>query len=450
MLWLDMGLGKTVATLTAYSDLREEFEVAALLVVAPLRICQSVWKQEAQKWHHLRHLRFSLIHGTAAQRMSALKRRADVYLINYENLRWLAAQIKHLWLRKGHYPPFSMVAYDEVTRMKNTTAKRVREWRPVLPYFSRRVGLTGEPAANGYKDLHGQYLVVDGGQRLGSGVTAYREAFLKPLGYGGHGWIVTRTGQEQIHRRIADITLELSAEDYLDLPPVNYNTLWVDLPPQARAIYDRLEHEFFTELDSGAELEVVNEASKINKLAQIASGAAYLTPGGPWEEIHRAKLEALREAFEEASGRPMLLGYTYVHEATRVAREWPEDPAAREGVTFLSSKLGETEVREVLERWMRNEIPVLAGHPASMGHGLNLGGTDARSVIWFSLPWSLELYNQMNARLIGGHRRTGSNTIHHILARDTVDEVIWSALQSKSTTQAHLRKAVEAYRARKQ
>lgn len=449
MLWLDMGMGKTVATLTAYAELQERFAVSGMLVVAPLRICQSVWRQEAMKWDHLRHLRFSLIHGTAAQRTLALRRRSDIYLINYENLRWLATQIKHLWLRKGEYPPFSMVVYDEVTRMKNSQAKRVQEWRGMLKYFSRRVGLTGEPASNGYRDLFGQYLVVDAGQRLGTGVTAFRDAFLKPLGYQQHGWVVTRTGQEQIHARIADITLELAAKDYIDLPPVRYNTIWIDLPPDARAIYDRLEHEFFAELDSGAELEVVNEASKLNKLSQIASGAAYLHAGGPWEEIHREKIEALRDVLEEAAGRPLLLGYTYVHEAARIAQEWPERPLTREGVTFLSSRLGERAAQDVLERWHRDEIPVLAGHPQSMGHGLNLGGNSARSVVWISLPWSLELYNQMNARLIGGHRRTGSNTVHHILARDTVDEVIWSALQSKSTTQAHLRRAVDAYRRKK-
>jgi hypothetical protein len=447
MLWEDMGLGKTIQVLTAFIKLREDFAVSSMLVVAPLRIIQSVWRQEAEKWDHTKHLRFSLIHGPEPRRIAALRRRADIYLINYEQLAWLSTQLKHLYLRHGRYPPFSLVVYDEVTKVKNSQSKRVKAWRSVLPYFSRRVGLTGEPAAGtGYRDLFGQYLCVDGGQRLGTSVTAYREAFLKPLGFQGHGWVVTRTGKEQIHKRIADITLELSAKDYLDLPPIKNNTIWVDLPPKARRVYDELEASFFAELDSGADLEVTNEASKMNKLAQIASGAAYLSVGGPWEEIHREKIDALTDIVEEASGRPLLLGYTYIHEASRIAQAFPERPQEHDGASFLSSRLAERELMDVIRRWEFDEIPLLCGHPASMGHGLNLQGSSARSVVWFSLPWSLELYNQMNARLFGGHRRQGASVVHHILARDTVDEVIWAALDTKSMSQAGLKLAVRKYR----
>ena len=446
MVWADMGLGKTVSTLTAFVRLQNNFEVGAALVVGPLRIIQTVWKQEARKWEHTRHLRFSLIHGPESRQVAALRRQADIYLINYEQLAWLSTQIEHLWLRKGQYPPFSMVVYDEVTKVKNSTSKRVKAWKRILPYLSRRIGLTGEPAANGYKDLFGQFLCVDAGQRLGTSVTAYREAFLKPLGYQPHRWVVTCTGQEQIHRRIADITLELSAKDYLDLPPIKHNVIWVDLPARARDIYDTLERDFFAELDSGADLEVVNEAAKINKLIQLASGAAYLTVGGPWEEIHQGKIEALKDLVEEAGGRPLLLGYNYKHEASRIGATFPEKPHLREGASFLSSRLSGREIEDMLHRWEKDEIPLLCGHPASMGHGMNLQGSSARAVVWFSLPWSLELYNQLNARLFGGHRRQGASVVHHILARNTVDEVIWSALDSKRTTQAGLKLSIKQYR----
>lgn len=447
MVWAGMGLGKTVSTLTAVVELQDRLKVSAVLVVAPLRVIQSVWRQEAKQWEHTKHLRFSLIHGTPAQRTTALQRRGiDVYLVNYENLEWLATQVEHLFLRHKRYPPFRAVVFDEVTKLKNSTAKRSKAMARLLPYLSRRVGLTGEPAANGYKDLHGQYLVVDDGQRLGAHVTQFRERYLKPMGYGGYSWVATRTGQEEIHKRIADITIELSAEDYLDLPPVVNNLIWVDLPPDARKVYDQLEAEFFAELDDGAELEVLNEAGKLNKLLQIAGGAAYLTGGKEWSEIHGAKLDALQDVLEESNGRPLLLGYSYRHEATRIAQRWPERPQDHNGASFLSSKLSESSMADVIRRWEHDEIPLLCGHPASMGHGLNLQHSSARAVVWLSLPWSLEQYLQMNARLFGGHRRQGASVVHHILARDTVDEVVWAALATKSTTQTALKLAVKRYR----
>ena len=342
-----------------------------------------------------------------------------------------------------------MVVYDEVTKLKSATSKRAKAWSSILPYLDRRVGLTGEPAANGYKDLFGQYLVIDSGERLGRSITAFRERYLRPAGYGGYDWIATKSGQEEIHGRIADITIELAAKDYLDLPELTSRVVWVDLPPDVRKLYDTLEREFFAELDSGAELEVFNEASKLNKLLQIASGAAYYGGTSAWEEIHKAKLEALQDVLEEAGGRPILLGYTYKHEAARIAQTWPAKPQAHTGASFLSSKLSESAVRDVIRRWEHDEIPLLCGHPASMGHGLNLQAASARSVVWFSLPWSLELYHQLNDRLFGGHRRQGASVIHHILARDTMDEVVYERLASKDETQTGLRSAVKRYQERR-
>lgn len=448
MVWADMGLGKTVSTLTAISKVLDNLRANGVLVVAPLRVIQTVWRQEAAKWEHTRHLRFSLIHGDQNQRMTALWRKADVYLINYENLTWLTGAIQQVYTKRGKHPPFSMVVYDEVTKVKSPTSKRAKAWAKMLHHFDRRVGLTGEPAANGYKDLFGQYLMTDSGERLGRSVVAFRERYLRPAGYGGYDWLATRSGREEIHAKISDITIELAAKDYLDLPPLTERVIWVDLPPAARKLYDVLEKEFFAELDSGAELEVFNEAGKLNKLIQIASGAAYFN-GTAWEEIHKAKIEALQDAVEEAGGRPILLGYTYRHEAERIAQAFPERPQAYSGASFLSSALSGAGVDDLLRRWDHDEIPLLCGHPASMGHGLNLQGSSARSVVWMSLPWSLELYHQMNDRLFGGHRRKGASVIHCILARDTMDEVVYERLKGKDETQTGLRNAVKRYQERR-
>lgn len=454
MLWVDMGLGKTVVALTAISDLIDRGEIGGALVVAPKRIVQMVWRQEAQKWSHLNWLRFSLIQGDQDARLAALRKRADIYLVNPENLVWLATQIRHQWLSRGKYPPFQMLVVDEITRMKNASSKRMQAWcgsginracgktPAVNAFFSRRIGLTGEPAANGYSDLFGQYLVVDGGKRLGTSSEAFKSAFLQQSGYQAGKWICTKTGKEQVHKRIHDITLEQSAVEHLDMPPMRSEIVWVDLPPTVRKKYDDLERDLFVRLDSGADLEVQNEGSLLNKLAQVASGAAYLTVGGPWEEIHKEKLLALESVLEEAGGRPVLLGYTYVHEAARIAATIPD-------ARFLSSSLSETKIQKTVEEWEADRIPLLCGHPASMGHGLNLQGSSSRAVVWFSLPWSLELYNQMNGRMFGGHRRQGSSAIYHILAKDTVDEAIWAAIQQKRTDQDGLKQAVSSYRERR-
>ena len=282
---------------------------------------------------------------------------------------------------------------------------------------------------------------MDLGHRLGKQVGQFRDRFLKPMGYGGFAWGATETGKREIHDRIADITLELEDHERLTLPPLRNNTVLVDLPPDVRAKYDRLEAEFFLELDSGAVVEIACQAVLGNKLLQIASGAVYTESGG-WDLLHDQKIEALRELVEESGGRPMLLGYTYLHEAERIKKAFP-------GAVFLSSKLPESEINRILRAWERDEIPLLCGHPASMGHGLNLHGSSARAAVWFSLPWSLELYHQFNGRLFGGHRRQGDSVLHHIVARDTMDEVVRDVLGSKKGTQDALKTAIRNYRERR-
>jgi len=442
MLWLDMGLGKTSVALTSFIDLQDRWEVSAALVVGPLRVVESVWQQEAEKWEHTTGLRFSLIHGNEAHRKAALNRRADIYLTNYENLEWLVTWIRHQYLGKNRYPPFDMLIYDEITKVKNAQAKRSEAIQHILPFMRRRVGLTGEPAANGYMDLHGQYLAVDGGKRLGQTITSFRGAFLQSCGFMGKKYKVTPYGKQQIKERVSDITLEMSSIDYLDLPPVVERDIVVDLPPKARTVYEQVEKEFFAELDAGGTIEAQTEAAKGLKCLQVAGGAAYVDDSHNWAEIHGAKLDALEDLLEEQAGSPVLLAYAFRHEAARIAKRFPK-------AKFLSSELSGKEFNATKKKFSQGEIPLLCGHPASMGHGVDGLQDSCFTLCWYGLNWSLEKNNQFNARIIGGHRRKKVVTIHRILARDTMDYAVKEALEGKATTQTDLKAAVRAYRNRK-
>lgn len=436
MLWLDMGLGKTVITLMAFTFLQDRWGAAAMLVVGPKRVVEQVWRQEAKKWKETGYLRFSLVSGDEAHRKRALSKSADIYLVNYENLEWLTTWVTAHWLNKGRYPPFDMIVYDEVTKVKNPEAKRSIAVQKILPFTRRRVGLTGEPAANGYKDLFGQYYAVDQGKRLGTRFAQFRDAFLTQV---NRRYVISHYGKEQIKRRVHDITMEMAADDYLDLPPVIDRDLFVDLPPQARRVYDDVEQKFFAELKQGGTIEAQTEATKGMKCLQISGGACYINQSDAWEEIHSAKLDALEDLLEEQGGQPVLLAYAFRHERPRIQKRFPE-------AEFLSSEMPEKEFDRIHNAWNRGNIPLLCGHPASMGHGLNLqfGGD---TLCWYGLNWSLELYDQFNARLAGGHRRRGRISLFHILARDTMDEAVKIALDNKAKTQADLRRAVNLYRA---
>ena len=442
MLWLDMGLGKTVIAETAVNTLAyDTFDVHAALVVAPVRVIQTVWRQESNVWSHLSHLKFSLVHGTPGERRAALRRKADIYLINYENLDWLTGEVEHFWLKRGKYPPFDMLILDESTKVKNPNATRSKRLLKLRPYFRRVIGLTGEPAANGYIDLFGQYLQIDAGVRLGRSVTTYKDAFFVPAGFGNYKYRLTPLGKQSIQERIHDITLEMSAKDYLDLPPVVENDIYVNLPGPLQQQYDSLEADFFTELDSGREIEVFNAASKGTKCLQYANGALYYDEHGHWEAVHSLKLDALTDLVEEQGGSPILLAYSFRHDAERIKERFPH-------AEHLSSSLGYREIDRLVDRWNRGDVPLMIGHPLSMGHGLNLqfGGS---TLCWFGLNYSLDLYDQFNARLAGGHRRQGRVMLHRILASNTLDVAVLDALKTKAGTQADLKAAINAYRQRR-
>lgn len=442
MLWLDMGLGKTVVTLTNVVQRQDLCQVYGTLVVAPLRVIQSVWRQEAKRWAHTKHLRFSLIHGSVRQRKLAFYQHADVYLVNYEGLKWLSEQMQLHYLSKGKTLPFNMIVFDEVSKLKNHTTVRHKALRKILPFIPYRIGLTGTPAANGYIDLFGQYLAVDSGARLGTTRSHFTQAFFKEKGWGVASRYEIFPGAEtRIQELISDITLQMSAKDYLDLPPIIFNDIWVELPSRARILYEELEREMFATLDSGTEVEVFNPAALTCKCLQVANGALYTEVGGPWEAVHEAKLDALDDVLEEANGKPILGVYAFVHDAIRIQER---HPATR----LINSKLNENKLQVLLNEWDRGEVPLMIGHPDSLGHGLNLQhGSD--TLVFMGLPWSLERYLQTIDRLAGGLRRHRSVIVHRILARDTTDVVVREVLKAKAVTQADLKAALNEYRHKK-
>ena len=439
MLWLDMGLGKTIVTLTTIAHLIGTQFLRGVVIVAPIRVIRLVWRQEAAKWEHTKHLRFSMVAGTRDQRTRALLRPADIYLINYENLGWLAEVLDTYFVSKDKPMPFNGVVWDEISKMKNSTTNRVKAVRKILPKFDWATGLTGTPASNGYKDLHGQFLVVDKGQRLGTSKTAFRTRFYKKAG--PYKEVPYPDTEETIKNLIGDITLEMSAEDYNKLPDLIVNNVEVEMPEEVRSKYDQMEREFFTVLDSGKELEVFNSAALTNKCLQFSNGAVYPVAGMPlWEPVHDAKIDALEEILDEAQGSPVLCAYAYRSDAQRIMQRFKHlDPIN------LTECKSEGSLTAAMARWKSGQCALMIGHPASMGHGIDGLQHAGRTLVWFGLTWSLDLYEQFNARV----RRQGqgaSVVCHHILCRDTIDQAQAIALSDKATTQAGLRAAVKQYR----
>jgi len=439
MLWKDMGLGKTIVTLTSISHLISTGFLRGVVIVAPIRVIRLVWRQEAVKWEHTKHLRFSMVAGTRDQRTRALLRPADIYLINYENLGWLAEVLDTYFVSKDKPMPFNGVVWDEISKMKNSTTNRVKAVRKILPKFDWATGLTGTPASNGYKDLHGQFLVVDKGARLGVSKTAFRTRFYKKAG--PYKEVPYPDTEETIKNLIGDITLEMSAEDYNKLPDLIVNNVEVEMPEEVRSKYEQMEREFFTVLDSGKELEVFNSAALTNKCLQFSNGAVYPVAGMPlWEPVHDAKMDALEEIIDEAQGSPVLCAYAYRSDAERIMQRFKNlDPIN------LTECKSEGSLVAAMARWKSGQCALMIGHPASMGHGIDGLQHAGRTLVWFGLNWSLDLYEQFNARV----RRQGqgaSVVCHHILCRDTIDQAQAIALSDKATTQAGLRAAVKQYR----
>lgn len=439
MLWLDPGLGKTITTLTSIAHLLKSGFLRGVVIVAPIRVIRLVWRQEAERWEHTKHLKFSMVAGTKDQRTRALLRPADVYLVNYENLGWLAETLETYFVKKNRPLPFNGIAWDEISKMKNSSTNRVKAFKQIADKFDWTTGLTGTPASNGYKDLHGQYLVVDRGVRLGTSKTAFRTRFYRKVG--PYKEVPYEDTEDTIKKLIGDITLEMSAEDYMKLPDLMVNNIEIEMPDELRAKYDRLEKEFFLVLDSGKEIEVFNQAALTNKILQFSNGAMYPIAGVPiWEPVHDLKLDALEEIIDEANGQPVFCAYSYRSDAERIMTRFKD----LRPINLTECKT-EAALFDAMHRWKTGDCQLMISHPLSSGHGIDGLQKHGHILVWYGLNWSLELYEQFNARL----RRQGQGApvmCHRILMQDTLDQAQALALDEKATTQAGLRNAVKQYR----
>lgn len=416
-LFLGMGMGKTVSTLTAINELMHDyFEVEKVLVIAPKRVAEDTWTQEAAKWDHLQDLRISRVLGSAKERESALRTPADVYVINRENVPWL--------VDRGNWD-FDFVVIDELSSFKSPSAKRFKALRKVRKRIKRIVGLTGTPSPNGLIDLWPQLYLLDQGERLGKTLGGYRERYFLPDKRNAmvvYSWKLREGSEKAIQEKISDICVSMTAADYLELPERLDIEIPVRLPPKAKALYTQMEKEMLLALDEST-VVALTAATLINKLLQMANGAVYDDEKGV-QHIHDAKLEALEDLVEQANGNPVLVFYSYKHDRERIMQRFPDaqdlDTAA----------------------WNNGQQLIALAHPASAGHGLNLqnGGHIA---VWFGLPWSLELYEQANARL---HRQGQTETVraYHLITEGTADEQVMQALRRKAVGQNELIEALKA------
>ena len=434
MLILEMGLGKSAVTLTAILDLMfDSFDVGKVLVIAPLRVAKTVWPEERDTWEHANFLRMSVMVGSAKQREAALRTSADVYVINRENVKWLVD-----YLEKLHRPwPFDMVVVDELSSFKNHQSQRWKALRKVRPQIKRMVGLTGTPASNGLMDLWAETFLIDKGVRLGRFIGRYREAYFRAAGmnpYTGvvYNYIPLPGAEEAIYSKISDISVSMKALDYLDMPESVTVNHYVDMEPAERGLYDTMKKELLVEV-GGETIDAANAAVLSGKLLQMANGALY-NADREIRIIHDRKLEMLGDLIEQANGQNVLVAYWYQHDHERI----------REYLTELGYKPRDLKSDQDIADWNAGKIQVALISPASAGHGLNIQRGGHHILIWFSLVWSLELYQQTNARLW----RQGQKevvTIHHILTRDTVDADVLDALKHKDMTQQNLIAAVKAH-----
>lgn len=421
-LFLDMGLGKTVSTLTAFSEL-QLLDTEKMLVIAPLNVAKDTWADEINKWEHLKHLRVSKILGTPKQRLAALNKDADIYITNKENTKWLCEQYKKDW-------PFDMVVIDELSTFKNPSSQRFKAIKKKLPLVKRFVGLTGTPSPNSLLDLWAQVYLIDRGERLETAFSRYRERYFRATHQVSdhvYNWELREGSEDLIYKQIEDIALSMKASDYLDMPERIDTKQVVTLSNKERKLYDELEKYYILEDETDGTVVAQSGASLSQKLLQLSNGAVY-TDDEDVRYIHDRKLDKLEEIIEEAQGQPILLFYNFRHDRDRILERF-DDVITLDDSNYKA-------------KWNSGKAKILLAHPASAGHGLNLqqGG---HIIVWFGLTWSLELYQQANARL---YRQGQEHTtiIHHIMTDNTIDQRVYKALQNKELTQDELMKAIKA------
>ena len=421
--FLDMGLGKSVITLTAIKDLcLDSFQVRKVLVIAPLRVARDTWPSEIEKWDHLKDLKYAVAVGTEMVRKTALMQKAIVYIINRENVQWLVEE-------SGLPFDYDMVVIDELSSFKSFQAKRFRSLLKVRPTVKRMVGLTGTPSSNGLMDLWAQFRLLDLGKRLGRFITHYRNQYFTPDKRNGQvvfSYKPLPGAEEAIYSAISDITISMKAVDHLNMPECVMNEVKVALSEKERKTYNTMKADLVVSLQ-GEEIDAGTAAALAGKLSQMANGAVY-GEDKKYIEFHNRKLDALEDLIEAANGKPVLVAYWFKHDLERIKKRF--------------------DVREIstskdIQDWNKGKIPVAVIHPASAGHGLNLqaGGS---TMVWFGLTWSLELYQQANARLWRQGQQADTVVIHHIIAAGTIDERIMAALRNKDKTQSALIEAVKA------
>lgn len=420
---LDMGLGKTVISLTAIADLLfDSFEAHRILVVAPLRVARDTWPAEISKWQHLKHLTYAVAVGTVKERKAALSAGADITIINRENLGWLIDS-------SGYEFDYDMVIIDELSSFKNHKSKRFQSLMKVRPKVKRIIGLTGTPSSNGLMDLWAEFKLLDFGERLGRFITHYRNNYFIPDKRNGeiiYSYKPMPYAEDAIYRKISDITISMKSTDHLQMPELITSQYEVQLSEDEEQRYEELKADFILELPEG-EITAANAASLTGKLSQLANGAIYDDEGNI-VEFHDRKLDALEDIIESANGKPLLVAYWFKHDLQRIKKRFD----VREIKTS----------KDIID-WNNGDIPVAVIHPASAGHGLNLqaGGS---TLIWFGLTWSLELYQQTNARLWRQGQSSGTVVIEHIITKGTIDERILKALSLKEVSQNALIDAVKA------
>ena len=417
--WAGLGLGKTITTLTAITDLLDSFSVSKVLIIAPLRVANSVWHTESKRWTHTKDLTFSIVTGSEKERISALFKSADIYVINRENVSWIVEHYAKKW-------PFDMIVLDEASSFKSASSQRFKALRKTIPFTNRLVELTGTPSPNGLLDIWSQMYLIDSGERLGRSMAAYKQRFFE-AGYNGYSFKPVKSADKIIHKLIDDIVISLNVDDYLEMPDRIDTAIRVQLPPSRMVEYKQLEREFLIQINDN-EIVAYNAATLAGKLLQYCNGAMYTDELKNWTEIHTAKLDALDEILEDNQDENLLIAYNYKTDLIRLKARYPD--------AVVLDKNPDT-----ITEWNNGNIQMLLAHPASAGHGLNLqhGGS---IIVWFGLNWSLELYQQFNGRL---HRQGQTKPVRvvHIVADGCIDDKVMIAISNKAQTQQDLLDALK-------
>ena len=418
-LWAGLGLGKTITTLSAIVDLIDSMAVSRVLIVAPLRVANSVWHKEAANWQHTKHLKFSIVTGSEKERLASLHKTADVYVINRENVSWIVEHYAKKW-------PFDMIVLDESSSFKSASSQRFKSLRKTIPFTNRLVELTGTPSPNGLLDIWSQMYLLDCGERLGRSMTAYKQRFFE-TDYSGYKFKPVKSADKIIHKLIDDLVISLNVDDYLEMPDRIDTVIRVSLPASRMVEYKQLEREFLIQINDN-EIVAYNAATLAGKLLQFSNGATYTDELKNWTEIHSAKLDALDDIISENSDDNLLIAYNYKTDLIRLQKRFPD--------AVVLDKNPDT-----ITQWNNGNIKMLLAHPASCGHGLNLqhGGS---IIVWFGLNWSLELYQQFNGRL---HRQGQTKPVRivHIVADGCIDNKVMQAIENKAQTQQDLLNALK-------